>query len=365
MSQHDFNLSDNFKLGIFASNCSGGLTASTLEDGWDASWAENLELAQMADEAGIDFLLSAARFIGHGGEKDFHGTVLETVTWTSALLAKTNKIQVFATLHSALNHPIVVAKQIATMAQISGHRVGLNIVAGWNKPEYDAMGLQLPDDHETRYDYADEWYRLVKKTWQSSEPFDWNGTFFQTKGTYGKPNLIPTPPIFNAAGSKEGREFAVKNSDFLFTPASDLERSKTEIKELKKEAEALDRNIKVLTFSHVICRPTEEEAQAEWDRQLNNADHGAVQHLIDTLFSFCKSFPPDLFEGLRQRIVVGHGGFPLVGTPEQVADGLISLKHTGFSGSTLSFLNYTQEFPYFRDHVMPILREKGLLQTTD
>lgn len=37
MSQHDFNLSDHFKLGIFAFNCSGGLTASTLEDGWDAS----------------------------------------------------------------------------------------------------------------------------------------------------------------------------------------------------------------------------------------------------------------------------------------------------------------------------------------
>lgn len=118
-----------------------------------------------------------------------------------------------------------------------------------------------------------------------------------------------------------------------------------------------------MTFSHVICCPTEEEAQAEWDRQLNNADEGAVQHLIDTLFSFCKSFPPDLFEGLRQRIIVGHGGFPLVGTPEQVADGLISLQHTGFSGTTLSFLNYTQEFPYFRDHVMPILKEKGLLQS--
>lgn len=364
MQQHNFNLTDHFKLGIFASNCSGGLTASTLEDGWEASWSENLELAQMADDAGIDFLLSAARFIGHGGEKDFHGTVLETVTWTSALLAKTRKIHVFATIHSALNHPVVVAKQIATMAQIGGNRVGLNIVAGWNKPEYDAMGIQLPDDHETRYEYAHEWYGLIKKIWQSSEPFDWEGKFFQTQGTYGKPTLIPAPPILNAAGSKEGREFAIRNSDFLFTPASDLERSVTEIEALKKEAEKLNKIIKVLTFSHVICRPTEEEAQAEWDRQLNNADHGAVQHLIDTLFSFCKSFPPDLFEGLRQRIVVGHGGFPLVGTPEQVAEGLIQLKQTGFSGSTLSFLNYTKEFPYFRDHVMPILREKGLLQSS-
>lgn len=307
-------------------------------------------------------MLSAARFIGHGGQKDFHGTVLETVTWTSALLAKTKNIHIFATLHTVLNHPIVVAKQIATMAQVSDNRVGLNIVAGWNKPEYDAMGLQLPDDHETRYGYAQEWYELIKKTWQSNEPFDWQGKFFQTQGTYGKPAPQVFPPIFNAAGSKEGREFAIKNSDFLFTPAADLARSMTEIKELKDEAETLGRKIKVLTFAHVICRATEEEAKAEWDRQLNNADHGAIQQLMDTLFSFCKSFPADLREQLRQRIAVGHGGFPLVGTPEQVAEGLILLDETGFSGSTLSFLNYTQEFPYFRDHVLPILKDRGLLK---
>lgn len=362
MSQNNFISSDNFKLGFFASNCSGGLTPSTLDDGWDGSWPKNLELAQMADDAGIDFMLSAARFIGYGGEKDFHGSVLETVTWTSALLSKTKRIHIFATLHTVLNHPIVVAKQISTMAQISNNRVGLNIVAGWNKPEYDAMGLNLPDDHETRYNYAQEWCDLLKKTWISTEPFNWNGSFFKTIGTYGKPKPIKLPPIFNAAGSKEGREFAIKNSDFLFTPASDIKRSIKEIKDLQNEAKKIGRKIKVLTFSHVICRPTEEEAKAEWERQLENADHEAVQHLMDTLFAFCKSFPSDLLEDLRQRIAVGHGGFPLVGTPEQVAEGLFLLHKTGFSGTTLSFLDYTGEFPYFRDQVMPILRNKGILE---
>src|SRR5699024_12856169 len=44
------------------------------------------------------------------------------------------------TVHTTANHPVVVAKQIATMDQISQSRVGLNIVAGWNKPEYEALG---------------------------------------------------------------------------------------------------------------------------------------------------------------------------------------------------------------------------------
>ena len=38
----------------------------------------------------------------------------------------------------------IVAKQLATIDQISEGRIGLNVVAGWNKPEYEALGLQLP-----------------------------------------------------------------------------------------------------------------------------------------------------------------------------------------------------------------------------
>lgn len=69
------------------------MTPSTLDDGWEASWDKNLELAQMADKAGIDFMLPVARFIGLGGKKDFQGSVLDTITWATALLAKTEKLK--------------------------------------------------------------------------------------------------------------------------------------------------------------------------------------------------------------------------------------------------------------------------------
>jgi alkanesulfonate monooxygenase SsuD/methylene tetrahydromethanopterin reductase-like flavin-dependent oxidoreductase (luciferase family) len=61
------------------------------------------------------------------------------MTWATALLAKTKQITVFATIHVAANHPVVVAKH----DEISRGRAGLNIVAGWNKPEYEALGLDL------------------------------------------------------------------------------------------------------------------------------------------------------------------------------------------------------------------------------
>src|SRR3546814_16485110 len=72
-----------FKLGTFASNCASGLTITKHPDRWSGSWEDNLRLARMLDEAGIDFMLPIARWLGFGGETNFHGRVLETMTWRS------------------------------------------------------------------------------------------------------------------------------------------------------------------------------------------------------------------------------------------------------------------------------------------
>ena len=206
--------SDQFLLGTFASNCSGGMTVTKLPERWKSSWDNNLKLAKLLDAAGIDFMLPIARWIGYGGETNFHGSVLETITWAAGLLAHTNDITVFATTHTAANHPVVVAKQLATIDQISGGRIGLNIVAGWNKPEYEALGLKLPDDHETRYGYAQEWFDIVKALWSREEAFDWDGKYFQLKNVLGDPRPSSPLPIINAAGSGQGREFAVTQRQF-------------------------------------------------------------------------------------------------------------------------------------------------------
>lgn len=171
MHTHPFLQKDHFLLGTFASNCSGGMTVSKLPGRWPADWESNLKLGKLLDDAGIDFMLPIARWIGYGGETNFHGYVLETITWATALLAHTRRITVFGTVHTMANHPVIVAKQLATIAQISGDRVGLNVVAGWNKPEYEALGLTLPDDHETRYGYAQEWFDIIQKLWTHQGPF--------------------------------------------------------------------------------------------------------------------------------------------------------------------------------------------------
>lgn len=351
-----------FKLGIFSANCSGGMAVTKIPGRWDASWDNNLKLAKLCDDAGLDFLLPIARWIGYGGETDFHGGVLETLTWAAGLLAATKRISVFATVHTAFNHPVAVAKQMATMDHIGHGRAGLNIVCGWNKPEYDAFGHTLPEDHATRYRYGQEWFDIIKKLWTQSEPFDWNGEFFKLHQAYSHPHPVNgVLPIINAAGSREGREFATRNANFLFTPAIDLNNSKEEVASLHAQAATVGRKVEMLTFSYVVCRPTRKEAE-EFHHYYSQeqADWVAVDRIIELMFAHAQSFPPAQLKLLRDRMAAGHGGYPLVGTPDDVADGLEQLHQTGFSGTTLAFVDYVKEFPYFRDEVLPRLEARGV-----
>ena len=156
---------NRLKLGLFSPNCSSGMAVTKVDERWDNSWDNNIALAKLADEAGLEFLLPIARWIGYGGETDFHGSVLETVTWATGLLAHTRRINVFATVHTAFIHPFVAAKQLATADQLGKGRLGLNVVAGWNQPEYESFGIDLPADHSDRYALAQEWFDYVTAVW--------------------------------------------------------------------------------------------------------------------------------------------------------------------------------------------------------
>src|SRR5689334_19933022 len=253
---------NTLKLGFFSPNCSSGMSVTRVPERWVNSWENNIRLAQLGDEAGIEFVLPIARWIGYGGETDFHGSVLETVTWATGLLAHTKHINVFATVHTAFIHPVVAAKQLATADQLSRGRLGLNVVAGWNKPEYDAFGVELPQAHTDRYALAQEWFDVVRKIWTHDGPFDWNGTFFKLKGVYGYPHPFDgQPPVMNAAGSKEGRQFATRNADFLFAISVDPDQSRQEVIDIRETARTHGRNTGVFTLCHVVCRPTKKEAE--------------------------------------------------------------------------------------------------------
>jgi hypothetical protein len=75
-NQNSMFAADQFLLGTFASNCSSGMSVTKVRERWVNSWENNLRLARMLDDAGIEFMLPIARWIGYGGETNFHGGVL-------------------------------------------------------------------------------------------------------------------------------------------------------------------------------------------------------------------------------------------------------------------------------------------------
>lgn len=355
---------EDFKLGLFSSNCSGGLAVTKIPERWSASWEDNLAMAKAAEEAGIDFLLPIARYVGYQGDTNFHGSVLDPLVWAAALIASTKRINVFSTIHTAFTHPMAIAKQLATIDQLGGGgRAGLNVVAGWNQPEYEAMGTLMPQDHDDRYEFAEEWLQVVKEAWTAPGKFQHDGTYFQLKDTESEPKPRGgRVPIFNAGSSPQGREFAAKNSDFAFTIIPDAETGRGIAAGMKQEArEKYDRNVGVLTLGHVVCRPTTSEAEDYLAYYADeNADWGAVDYLMELQGLHAQSFTPEMLETMRSRFASGHGSLPLVGTPEEVAEQIRAVSDAGFDGMTLAFVDYTREVTEFGRDVMPILERMGV-----
>jgi alkanesulfonate monooxygenase SsuD/methylene tetrahydromethanopterin reductase-like flavin-dependent oxidoreductase (luciferase family) len=63
---------------------------------------------------------------------------------------------------------------------------------------------------------------------------------------------------------------------------------------------------------------------------------------------------------MRRQFANGNSGLPLIGSADDVAEYLRRVSEAGFTGIGVSLVNYTDEFPYFRDEVLPRLERMGL-----
>ncbi len=73
-----------------------------------------------------------------------------------------------------------------------------------------------------------------------------------------------------------------------------------------------------------------------------------------------QSFPPEALRTMRDRFAAGHGTCPLVGDPDTIVKEMEKIPGSGFAGTTLSFVDYVTELPYFRDEVLPRLERMGV-----
>jgi dimethylsulfone monooxygenase len=359
----DLHSRNTLKLGLFGANCSSGRAVTKVPERWSGSWPDNLRLAQMADDAGIEFMLPVGRWKGYGGDTDYQGSTLESVTWAAGLLAATRRLSVFATVHAPLIHPIIAAKQFVTADHIGAGRFGLNVVCGWNEDEFDMFGVTMRE-HATRYEYAQEWLDAIKRAWGAEDDFDVDGRFIRLKQVRAKPKPFgdSRPIIMNAAASPMGQAFAIHNCDALFsmTPKGKFDEFAAHVRNVKALAHTQGRELDVYTVGVITCRPTRRDAEAYYRHcVIDNADWAAVDHIMAMRGVTPDKYPDDLAER-RAHQANGMGGVPIVGDPDDVAGELARLSATGARGIAVSFVNYLEELPFFCDEVLPRLQRRGL-----
>jgi alkanesulfonate monooxygenase SsuD/methylene tetrahydromethanopterin reductase-like flavin-dependent oxidoreductase (luciferase family) len=350
------------KLGLFGANCSSGRAVTMVPERWSGSWEDCLRLARMADEAGIEFMLPVGRWKGYGGDTDYQGETLETVTWAAGLLAATQHLTVFGTVHAPLIHPLIAAKQFVTADHIGRGRFGLNIVCGWNEDEFDMFGATMRE-HATRYEYAQEWFEAISLAWSDAEDFDFAGRFIRLRQARAMPKPYggSRPIVMNAAASPTGQAFAIRNCDALFsvTPKGRLDEFTAHVTDVQRLARQGGRQIDVYTVAVVTCRTTPREADEYYHHwAIESADWAAVDRILAMRGVTREAFPTD-FEERRLHQANSMGGVPIVGDPDTVARELAELAAAGAKGIALSFVNYLDELPLFRDEVLPRLEKMG------
>ena len=352
------------KLGVMAFNCSHGSTVTTANGTWPMTWQDNANLAQMIDRAGLEVLLPVGRWKGYGGETNFNNRTFESFTWASAISAITSYCTVFATVHAPLIHPVAAAKMATTIDHISNGRFAMNVVAGWFKNEFEMFNSTW-QEHDQRYEYAAEWIELVKRLWLEEDTFDFQGQFFQGNALWSQPKPIQKPriPIMNAGSSSKGQIFSAEHADmnFVMLNQKDEQSDIVQINNLKTLAQNRGRSSQCWIHGYVVCRDTEKEANDYLHHYVvEKGDDTAVKNMLDIFGLQSKTLKPSVLERFKYHFKAGHGGYPLVGTPEQIVSEMQRLSKMGVNGILLSWVDYLVEAKQWIDQVIPLMEQSGL-----
>jgi FMN-dependent oxidoreductase (nitrilotriacetate monooxygenase family) len=379
-----------------------------------------ITLAQLAERAKFDsvFLADGPALIGTG---EFRPPgQLEPLTLLTALSQATSRIGLIATVSSTYNEPYNLARRLASVDHVSGGRAGWNIVTSAGADEAANFGLVERPDHAERYARADEFLRIAKALWDSWEQeavvadkaagryadparihrLDHRGRYFSVAG----PLNVERPPqgyplLVQAGSSQDGKDFAAKHAEAIFTAHQTFERAADFYRDIKARAVAAGRDpdgVIVLPGIVPYIGSTDQEARA-LAQQLDDLrvpayglrQLAAVFETEPDAFELDEPLPASILarpklEGsqsrsdlilelaVREQLTVrqiisrlggGRGHFELVGTPDQVADTIIAWSTGGAAdGFNIMAPALPSGLEAFVEQVLPILRGKGLFR---
>ena len=356
---------NRMKLGVMAFNCSHGSTITTVPEAWKLSWPDTVEIARAVDRSGMEAVLPVGRWRGYGGPSNFNAATFESFTWASAIGALTSYVTVLATCHVPLVHPLMVAKMATTIDHITRGRFALNVVCGWFKNEFDMFGAHMRP-HDDRYKFAAEWLDFLKKAWTMDEEFDFRSESFSALSVWSQPKPVqkPHPPVMHAGGSPAAQDFTTRYCDMNFVILKDrtfLDGARAQIAHLKNLARSHGRETRIWIHVYVVCRETEKEAKDYLNYYVvEKGDGEAAENLLRIFGMQTETLDNKMLEGHKAHFIAGHGGYPLVGTAEQIVDELGKLADIGVDGCLISWVDYKNELMQWNADVLPLMVQAGL-----
>ena len=311
-------------------------TAGAGTNATDSAFRFANDVIQLAEPAGFDITLIAARHLGPD---------LDAWTLASALGALTRSIELMVAVHPGINHPQMVAKMAASLDRITGGRAAVNVVNGWNRDEFAIFGNGAwVDGADQRYRRMDEFVQVMRGLWEQ-EPFSYDGDFFRVDGGALplRPAARASPPIYAASRSEIGKQIVARLCDHWFVPdltdfrryADTMAFKRDEIAAMTARAAKFGRQLGFGLSGHVICCATLEEAEAR----------AAVLEAHGKTARYYQSSSKAL-------------GSCLIGPPALIAERIAAYEAIGIELVMLHFHPMLEGLQQFIDEVLPLLRTR-------
>ena len=351
------------EIGVFIPIGNNGWLISSTSPQYMPSFALNRTITQRAEHFGLDFVLSMIKLRGFGGATEFWDHNLESFTLMAGLAAVTTKIKLFATVATLAIPPAIAARMVATIDDISGGRFGLNVITGWQRPEYAQMGLWPGDAYFTRrYDYVSEYVQIMRELWATGKS-DFKGEFFQMEDCHVSPRPQADIKVICAGQSTAGMRFTAAQADYNFCLGMGVNTPKAvepTIARMQAVAHDAGRTIPCYALVMIIADTTDAAATAKWELYKSGKDEGALAWLTEQGAADTKSGSDTNVRQLADPTsAVNLNMGTLVGSYAKIAAMLDEMAEIpGLGGVLLTFDDFVLGIEAFGAHIQPSMRSR-------
>jgi pyrimidine oxygenase len=272
------------ELGVFIPIGNNGWLISATSPQYRPTFALNRAIVRKAEQYGLDFVLSMIKLRGFGGPTEYWDHNLESFTLMAGLAAVTERIRLYASVAVLTLPPAIVARMAVTIDSISNGRFGVNLVTGWQKAEYEQMGLWPGEVHfARRYDYLTEYVQVMRDLWSTGQS-DFKGAFFTMNDCRLSP--LPQVPIklICAGQSDTGMKFAAEYCDINFCVAEGMNTPASctpTVNRLHACSQRAGRGVAAYLLLMVIADETDAAAMAKWEHYKTGVDVEALAWATD------------------------------------------------------------------------------------